>query len=640
MDSASAQPPRPKEAPSLPSFKPSSVPVRSAPAAGVQVAPAPAVVAEPLERPVKIWRIQDMDNLKDEAKKVYKKHYSEEQKKWKSEPSLNSPKCEFRSRVRTQYTPFGANRWLLLILALVAVLIRGCTYWGWNGLQDMLYKSGAFSWQCDAALSPTLRIGSGVYSDCPERKESINNLYTMAFACNFIFSAFGGYVLDRIGPRATLAGAIVMDIAGWTLLAIASETVQTYIPALMLIGMAADPGFLALLCTANLFPNREGTVMGVMGAVRSLSFAVPVVMAAIYERDNFGEQDLWKVVVVYVGVLLTLCLVICAFFVPAKPFKGAEDFRREHRENRLQHLKEKTLSLLPDSFYRSCHHPLEPEQEEQQEQQRYNLVLTKEQHEEVFTAMSETESQGAQPAEELSLRGALKDPRFLLLLPVFVVNLLRVEFYTKSNKEQLSFPDGENLFTFFSMMNILTFLPGLAMGYITDLVGIVPVLSGLNIAGIGMYAFVMPLNKACKTASVVFFWLYASFVLSSIYCYIKLRFPNKLFGTLAGLCSLVGGCFALTSLGWYKLSTETLLSLAPKNFWPVDGGMIAAGLVAAGILYVLSALDKRSKQQAKVKKETKRHRIGKAANGVSIAAEQQRDAKTEDSVEMQKAQEV
>ncbi|OEH76811.1 uncharacterized protein LOC34622516 [Cyclospora cayetanensis] len=552
----------------------------------------------------------DLKHLTDYVAAEYMEAYLLLEKQWEREPCLNTRDCEHVKKVRSQRRPLGAHRYLLLSLFLVVVFLRGCTYWGWNGVQDMLYKSGAFLWLCEPTSLDIVyqEVGDQLYMDCPPRKNAINDLYTAAFAANFIFSAAGGIILDKIGPKMTVLGAILVDAVGWALLAVASASVMSYVPALILIGMAADPGYFSLLCVANLFPKQESTVMGVMGSVRSLSFALPVIMAEVFKASSFSGASLWKVLLFYILVGLGICLFICVLFVPSKAFMGAEDFRREERKEQVTSLRKRILTSVPASFFKpwmddttlnnapsTSATNANSNNNSSSTDRQYKLLLTKEEFEIVGATFVAVEKEEAKLQPEGTLRTCLLDARFLLLMPVFVVNLLRVEFYTKSNKEQLALPDGRNLYAFFSIMNILSFIPGPLMGYLSDRFGVCAVLACLNVAGMCMYALLMPLSLASRALSVVFFWLYASFVLSSIYCYIKTHFPNRVFGSLAGICSLVGGCFALTSIGWYRLSTEVLLSLKPKNFWPVDGVMIAGGGLVCCFVSALLFLDRKHK---------------------------------------------
>lgn len=548
---------------------------------------------------------EDMKYLTEYVKEHHSRRFREIERRWGKEPSLNADGCEYAKRIESQPTPFNSHRYVLLGLFLIIVFFRGCTYWGWNGLQDMLYKSGAFAWQCDLNDPDVTfqKIGEWDYVDCPARKNAINDLYTSAFAASFIFSAVGGLILDRVGPKFTLLGAILVDATGWALLAGSSESFESYVPALVFIGIAADPGYLSLLCISNLFPKKESTIMGVMGSMRSLSFAVPVVMAEIFKSSTMADDELWKVILVYIVVGLGICFIVCLLFVPLEPFMGAEDFRRVDREEQVKALRQQFLTSLPASFFSHWTSANNSLDKQQPPADCYRLVLTKEEFSVVMNTFLEMEKREAKLEQEDTLWAALRNPMFLLLLPIFVMNLLRVEFFTKSNKEQLEVAGSGNLYTFFSIMNILTFLPGPVMGYLGDKFGLLFVLTLLNTAGIVMYALLLPISLPCKGLSIFFFWIYASFVLSSIYCYIKAHFPNKFFGTLSGICSLVGGCFALTSIGWYKLSTETLLHLKPKNFWPVDGVMIGGGLLVLFFIATLFYIDKKHKEMKAKAKE-------------------------------------
>ena len=303
---------------------------------------------------IRIRNEGDMDHLKGYLVESYGRRYRQAEREWAETTSAESERTE--TLVKKQKTPFKISRWLLLLLFLIVTFIRGSTYWGWTGFQDLLYKSGAYAWTCEGegAAAENIsyqKIGEGIYVDCPARKNAINNLYTIAFAANFIFSAFGGFILDRVGPKITLLGATLLDAAGWCLLSVSSQAFPAYIASFLLIGMATDPGYLALLYVSNLFPRKQSTVMGVMGSCRSLSFSIPVILAAVYKGAAYKETDLWKFLAFYIVVGLGTCLLIGLLFVPLRPFKAAADLQKEEKERKAAELRETSLKSIPASFF-------------------------------------------------------------------------------------------------------------------------------------------------------------------------------------------------------------------------------------------------------------------------------------------------
>ncbi|KFG43507.1 transporter, major facilitator family protein [Toxoplasma gondii FOU] len=488
--------------------------------------------------------------------------------------------------------PCGLNRYVLAFLFCIVVLMKGCTYWGWNGMQDMLYKSGAYSWECsvDSAGAGVIVIGDIEYPDCPGRKNMINNLYTATFSAHFISSAISGVLLDAAGPKICMLSAIAVEAAGWLLIGFSSESFQGYYAGGVFLGVAADPGYLPLLSMANLFPGNQSFIMAVLGSLRSISFAVPVVMSAIYQGDGFGENDFWKIVVFYVAVCLGLATCISLFTVPMHVFKPQSELVQEAASDE----KQDDDSPKRRTSYTGPMLPAGADVASELKEMCHDLS------EEVPGRPHEAESAGSKTPETAagSFVSTLKSKEFLLIVPCFVIALLRAEFYTKSNKEQLQVSTTSNVYQMFSVLNIMSFLPGPVFGKMADKFGILPVITILNGCGILLYIFVMPNVIACKAISTVIYFIYCSFVLSNLYCYVAINFPSEYFGKLTGLASLIGGVFSLTSIGWYKLSSETLIDLEPYNFLPADGVMVFLGIVNCFIILAMFREAKKKREAA------------------------------------------
>ncbi|PHJ22096.1 major facilitator family protein [Cystoisospora suis] len=486
-------------------------------------------------------------------------------------------------KARQVRIPCNLNRYVLALFFCLVVLLKGCTYWGWNGMQDMLYKSGAYLWVCkeDSTGLGFLHVGDKEYVDCSSRKNMINNLYTTIFATHFISSAISGIVLDTAGPKICMVAAITIEAAGWLLIAFSSQSFSAYYVGGIFLGIAADPGYLPLLSVANLFPGSESFLMAILGSLRSISFAVPVILSAIYQGDAFSPDDFWKVIVLYVGAGLGLSVLISICFVPLRPFKRQSELEQEVATEQATGDKKKN----------------EGEQGEGGDNE--NLIVGNDKDN------SSPVDEGGAGGNKGTFLSSLKSKEFLLIVPCFLIALLRAEFYTKSNKEQLQVVHIENgvetssnVYQMFSILNILSFLPGPMFGKLTDKYGILLVITILNTCGIFLYIFVMPNVLACKGISTLIYFIYCSFVLSNLYCYVAINFPSEFFGKLTGLASLIGGVFSLTSIGWYKLSSDTLIDMFPDNFLIVDGIMIAFGLINCFIIYQMFREQKRKRQLA------------------------------------------
>ena len=456
------------------------------------------------------------------------------------------------------------NRYCLLLLYLVVVLLRGCTYWGWSGIQEMLYKSGAYVWKCDDPTQVTeIKIGSETFTDCPVRKQMLGGIFTTALGSNMLSSFLAGLMLDALGPKITLAFGILMDTIGWTLLGFSGQDFQAYYAAAFCIGVAADPGYLPLISISKLFPSNSSFVISIMGSLRSVSFAIPVIMSSVYQSASFSSDDLWKICIGYVGVGEGIALLVCLLFVPMDSFVSPGE-RQEELEDVSSPTKGEDAAAVSPS---------------------------------------------GRMKDNRSFWRLITDAKFLLLVPIFCCALMRSDYYAKSNKEQLIDSSGRDLYQMFAIFNILSFLPGPLFGRLADMYGIVLVLFVLNTSGVLMFLFLTFDSIACKGISIVFFFIYTSFVLSNVYCFISIHFPAHAFGKLTGLTSATGGVLVLISILWYN---KVLEYEPPNNFVVVDGIMVAVGLFVYGLIFVL---------WRQTRKETKSNKLGDQQRTIADSAE-------------------
>ncbi|KAL8425644.1 hypothetical protein Efla_002390 [Eimeria flavescens] len=429
----------------------------------------------------------------------------------------------------------------------------------WRALaREMMYKSGAYLWECDDPdLQTELRIGSERYVDCPRRKQLLGGIFTTALGSNMLSSFLAGAALDALGPKITLLIGIIMDVVGWTLLGFSGENFRAYYAAAFCIGVSADPGYLPLLSVSKLFPKNSSFVISVMGSLRSVSFSVPVIMSVIFQSSSYKPSDLWKMCIGYVGFGQGIALLVCLLFVPMSSFT-----------------------------FPAAEEDMESQKEGEEKEGKSGAALD--------SASSVPSRQG----DRRSFLQLIVDPKFLLLVPIFCCALVRSDYYAKSNKEQLvEVSSGRDLHQMFAIFNILSFIPGPVFGRIADVYGIVVVLFILNTMGVGMFIFLMFDSLACKGLSIIFFFVYTSFVLSNVYCFISIHFPEHAFGKLTGLTSAVGGVFVLLSILWYN---KVLEYEYPNNFIVVDGIMVGVGCLVYVLIFVLWRITKKEEKRNKV----------------------------------------
>eukprot|EP00922_Rhytidocystis_sp_ex-Travisia-forbesii_P048777 GHVS01072648.1.p1 GENE.GHVS01072648.1~~GHVS01072648.1.p1 ORF type:complete len:630 (+),score=42.22 GHVS01072648.1:235-2124(+) len=546
---------------------------------------------------------------------------------WVPPTSPKSPRLEIAT------TPWGVNRYVLLVLYSLVSLMTGCCYWGWPGVQDMLYKSGAFTWKCVPGQTEPETVNGVDYPNCAARRNAIGDMYTTAFACHFGFSAIAGTILDLAGSKACGLLGLGLTGLGWILLSVGSESVEgAYYAGIAFIGSGADTCNLPLLSLANLFPGNESLILSILGSVRSVSFAMPVIMAKIYTgSSSYTASDFGAFCYGYVGVCVGVSVLIAIFLVPRRAFKvaGKTDEEAALPEEREAAARSRRMSVYTGAMMPpvstsardireiiqevrggSVDYSAQRNSYQLAEGQRRNSMMavtdvpsSSEQVEDAAYGIGIVEQPGRGRKEE-SYLDQLKKPEFLLIVPFFCICLIRGEFFSKSNREMLVTSSGNNVYEIFTILNIMTFIPGPIFGKLCDTIGILWVILIINTDGIFMYFFVIFDAYASKLISTIFFFVYTSFVLSNLYCYVADTFPAEHFGKLTGLASLCGGMFTLTSMGFYRMSTgDTFESLGAYQFAPACAIMIAFGILNFGLWTIMKVIQIR---KTGAEKDTKR----------------------------------
>eukprot|EP00921_Rhytidocystis_pertsovi_P014150 GHVQ01023056.1.p1 GENE.GHVQ01023056.1~~GHVQ01023056.1.p1 ORF type:complete len:617 (+),score=50.19 GHVQ01023056.1:648-2498(+) len=535
--------------------------------------------------------------------------------------------AKHKNAQNTAITPFGLNRFILLALYIGYTFLTGCVYWGWNGMQDMLYKSGAFLWRCDGVPldeMDSIHVGDTSYPTCAGRRNAIGDMYTTAFACHFAFSAVAGVLLDLFGPKLCSLLGLSMQALGWILLSVAGESsAAAYYAGAGFIGSGADTAYLPLLSLANLFPKNEAMILSVLGSVRSTSFAIPIIMSIIFINGEFAPNEFNQFCYGYVAIGIGYAILCSVLFVPRRPFKvaGRTDTQAASPEEQEAAARGRRLSVYtgpgmpPVSTSRLDLQEMVSElrgteQSDDSKAKRhssYTLPANERRSSTMAVEVPQLNEELQRNGNNVQVQGRyssygsnLKRPEFLLIVPFFCLCLIRSEFYGKSNKEILVTSSGSDVYELFSIMNVLSFVPGPIFGRLCDTIGILWVIMILNVDGILMYLSVIFDNIPCKVISILFYFVYTSFCLSNLYCYVAVTFPAEHFGKLTGLASLVGGMFTLLSIGFYRMSTGPAFEdLGYFSFAPALGIMVGFGVINLVLWWIMKRLEVKNPKAVK-----------------------------------------
>lgn len=231
---------------------------------------------------------------------------------------------------------FFKNRWFRGTVILLMCLFNTIIYYGWQPFQKMLYRGGAYRWLCDP-------LEENEY--CPAQYSSVQTLYTTALSSEFVFGAFAGVSFDYLGPFLTAIFGCTAHLLGWICLACSSQTVQFYIPAMILsagsVNFIAYPAF----CLADLFPRWPALSLALVVAAQTTCTLVAPVMKVFWDAHlSYSFRD------IITGYVLVCFLPLTFFFLLSIPW------RRPNNSTKDSKPEDKTVEELTPEDKTGDHH--------------------------------------------------------------------------------------------------------------------------------------------------------------------------------------------------------------------------------------------------------------------------------------------
>ncbi|XP_026192631.1 uncharacterized protein LOC34617813 [Cyclospora cayetanensis] len=507
-----------------------------------------------------------------------------------------------------QPTPWGLNRYVLLITYSFYIFVTGCVYMGWAPLATMILRAGGFSYLCDEDSTAFLE-GPGqeqIPGVCNAQEAAVQKLYTLTLAVHFSSSALAGFLVDSLGPRLTALLGQSISFTGWCLLASTTRNSRYTLPAaFVLIGLGVDTSSLPHLCIARLFPGSAGLIITITGSAASASMFVPVIL------EYFGGNDLkvcWVYAFVGPGCMFFVALTLFpyrnfrVYDVNAKSVdakhaatthvKGSsstEDQSTEHTQSRYPrtqppdiHQHSPLASQEPESPVKTSYScpPLGPVAEALAppsppvgafvETGGSSVSLQVFGSRQLGEAAAEGSAKDDDLTHEVSMDKCLALPavpgsekrcnfrsqifseRYVLVVLYFVGVVWVSCFYQLAPRRSFS----TSVVAFLEVALPLSFIPCIILGKLADVWGIVRVMLALNTSGFLMYALAMLRREAAGYASVVFFCFYMSLFMGQIFVYIEHTFSPKHFSTLVGLAAMVGGLLSLVCNFFYEIAVS------------------------------------------------------------------------------------
>ncbi|KFG41369.1 transporter, major facilitator family protein [Toxoplasma gondii p89] len=487
-----------------------------------------------------------------------------------------------------QKTPFGVNRYVLLVIYMIYALLTSSVYFGWRSMSAMLFKSGQFSWVCTGESADTSPEEGETDYLCALQDTKVQSLFTIAMACHFTCSAVAGYLLDTVGPKAVALLGQTFNALAWILLAFSGPNFRSVYPAFVFMGAGADVSVYPTLLIVNLFPGSTALIMATLGACISLSFFVPLVLRTMWESTGISFE---AVCIGYAVAGPILCAVVAFFFIPFKAFKGVDNFSACVEAEKLAN------SPTAQSSPKAVDSP----PCDDGASSRGRLAVS---HNTERTAPDD--EQEKDNTERISLSDLACDPRFkkqkvsfssqaftFLYFGIclyFTVCGWVMAYYQEAAGRFLC-KDAEYTL---EILTPLSTIPCLLFGVVINRIGIMPVILMLNTIGLLTYVCVVAAESVvAQYFSVIFFFMYISIFTTQMYVFVESTFDSAHFGKLIGVASLIGGLLSLISNVLYGDVTVGMLNGDTR---PVVIALLAVIILMYPILLAMRTKRNRKKQ--------------------------------------------
>ncbi|CBZ49539.1 conserved hypothetical protein [Neospora caninum Liverpool] len=477
-------------------------------------------------------------------------------------------------------TPFGLSRWVLLGIYLLYAFLAGPCYWNWTAFADIFFLRGEYVWDCEPnTLDPTKGIQQ---PKCDTQDVSVQRLFTITVACDFSFSCLAGFLLDYAGPRLTGVTGTTILLLAWCLLGAADETHPTLIPGVILWGLSFSAAFFPCLSVSNLFPTSRNTVIGLLGAFRTLSNATPLILRSIAMNNPTLAPRLFYG---YGGLCIGVCVIIATLLFPTRQWQVLPSLAKAAglvpTDARTGEGVTPTSPSEADAvrgdrgnveligggrgFSRSLSTfrtiTLMAGGDRDEDQTHIDLLEAAVLRQDTLVTMQRGTT-AAMVSRRADWQAFLQEACSIVFIPLCVYEalmLLSNSFFSSAARHLLPAAYEAN-----QIIQIFAFLPAPLLGLLADKTGILVTMAVLN--GAGLLAFILaiipevPAAVACQYLASLCIAVNSSFIISQVYCYINQSFQEGHAGKLIGLACLIAGL--------PSLAANAMLSTAVSEGFP------------------------------------------------------------------------
>ncbi|KAJ1610794.1 transmembrane domain-containing protein [Cryptosporidium canis] len=418
-------------------------------------------------------------------------------------------------RETEQRTPYGVNRYLLLIIYCIFCGLTTSAIQQSICIRFIMNKLGAYEWICDGSQAEILPTGA----KCKAQDNYITTCWTAGImAPNIILSVLGGGKLfDNLGPKLTGLIGQLMFMIGLLIFCISNQNLPLYPLGFILIGLPQGPIFNSVVSICNLFPNHGNKIISILSTMGDVS---AFVFYLIYHFHELSGMSIRSILAFYSIIVCGSLAIVSIFLIPESSFSRPQDTGKTESDD------SDTVSTDPT-----------------------------------------TSSSAPTSLHNMALLDQLKSSFFMLLLPYFTLAVFRSDSIKVcldlllQNAENADLDLVRSQMSIFSALQCFSFLFSLINGFIMDNIGVSKGMIFQNSLGILVSTlFLFELSHAMRVISFLVFFSYASCIYSTAYCYLVECFGFSNINFLMALTTApVGFIYIFIPIMYSKLN--------PSNFF-------------------------------------------------------------------------
>mmetsp|Transcript_46312 Transcript_46312/g.148736 ORF Transcript_46312/g.148736 Transcript_46312/m.148736 type:complete len:535 (-) Transcript_46312:313-1917(-) len=199
---------------------------------------------------------------------------------------------------------------LLLIFTLWQSIFTSGIVYGWPSLLLLLREEGVYAGRCPLGTE-----------DCRERMLALNLVFTLGAMTNVAGGVICGFVVDRLGPKRSLAGGVLVTIVASVVMGLSDASSDVAWPiAFVAYGFGGCLVHLPSFSLGNVFGSSKGFVISSFVSAFSASSLTFWFAYFAYEKGGLSRRSIF---LAHAGIeVVNMC--ISLWLWPSRPLKPGD----------------------------------------------------------------------------------------------------------------------------------------------------------------------------------------------------------------------------------------------------------------------------------------------------------------------------